>query len=222
MGNGKHYNIPCSTRFSFLPVRKTIFAINTFPNLFFISSSTGTIFAINIFPYPVFMSSSMENHIHSLYLPVPVYHFFQYWKPYSLSISFRTCFSFLPIRETIFALNIFQFFISSRTGSRTRISIFPVWETVDIIMHLPVPVFHFFPYGKPYSLSISSRTSLSFLPGRKSYSLSIYSHTRFSFLSVGETIFTLNIFSWLAHPGSTSHHTLGHDLHTQVTLAIIH
>ena len=37
--------------------------------------------------------------------PVSVYNFFQYGKPYSLSISTRTRFPFLPVRETIFAPN---------------------------------------------------------------------------------------------------------------------
>ena len=55
--------------------------------------------------------------------PVPVFIFFQYAEPYSLSISSSTRFSSLPLRETIFVINIFPypFFISARTGIRTRI-----------------------------------------------------------------------------------------------------
>ena len=138
-------------------------------------------------PYPLSISSRTsffslitENHIRSLYLPVLVFHFFQYGKPYSISISSHTRFSVLLVWETIFALNIlpYPFFISSRTGNcTTRIKVFSVRETVDIIIYLPVPVFHFFLYGSPYSLSISSRI-------------------RFSFFPVRETIFALNIFPY--------------------------
>ena len=53
---------------------------------------------------------------------VPVFYFFQYGKQYPLSISSRTRFSFLPVQETILALNFFpyRFFISSRMGNHIR------------------------------------------------------------------------------------------------------
>ena len=55
-------------------------------------------------------------------------------------MSARTRFLFLPARETIFALNIFPypFLISFRRGNHIR------------CQYLPVPVFHFLPYGNPY------------------------------------------------------------------------
>ena len=80
-----------------------------------------TIFALNIFPYSFFMSSSTGNHIRPQYLPVPVFHFLPYGNPYPYlsfssmgngrhcNIPSRTRFSFLPVREIIFALKIFPY-----------------------------------------------------------------------------------------------------------------
>ena len=66
-------------------------------------------------PVPVFISSSTGKNIGKQYLlsisnifPYQFFIFFQYGKPYSLSISSRTSFSFIPVRETIFTFNIFQ------------------------------------------------------------------------------------------------------------------
>ena len=145
---GKQYSLSISsrTRFSFPPLRETIFVLN-------------------IFPYPFLISSSTGNHVRSLYLPVPVFHFFPYGKPYSLSISSRTRFSFLPVRETKFALNVspYPFFMSSSTGNYIR------------SLYLPVPVreemkngygkvyynVYRFPYWKNLNTGTGSRTGIN-------------------------------------------------------------
>ena len=45
--------------------------------------------------------------------PVPVFNFFQYGKPYPLSKSSRTRFSFLPVREPIPVFNLGHPFIET-------------------------------------------------------------------------------------------------------------
>ena len=62
--------------------------------------------------------------------PVPVFIFFQYGKPYPLSISSRTQFSFLPVWEPVLIFNFFQYGKQHplSKSSRTRFSFLIIWE----------------------------------------------------------------------------------------------
>ena len=156
-------------------------SISSRTRLFLVSSRTDPVSVFLLFlpvliPYPFLISSSTGNGS-------------------QFNTPFRTHFLFLPVRETIFPLNIFpypSFSISSRTGTRTHFLFIPVRKTVANVIYLPVSVFYSFQYSKPYSLNIflsslfSSRTQMHspfFISSSTGYGsrCNIYVRTHFFF-----------------------------------------
>ena len=118
-------------------------------------------------------------------------HWLEYENPYPYLISSSTV---NHIRSQYLPVPVFYLFPHTWTG--TRISVFPVRETVDNITYVTVPIVIFFQYEKPYLLSISSRTSFYFFQYGKPYSLSMSSRSHFLYLPVPEHVHVFIIFKY--------------------------